>query len=390
MKRLVLIITMLVLTGAFNYVFSQDEDYYKNSFEKRISELDPIEGIYSVYEIHDVTDNGIPVFNNAETIKYVIYKSINGIFLRCITCADFDFRNNPSKKVLTLSRIGETNAYDFHYSDIFHDYVHNSGDTKVESSSRIYLESMFHFNLQYSIKYHSIIDKRKLDFIKEYPTKAMYDNALVKNEPSYWSGSSFSLGNGYLVTNYHVVDDAKTINVKGIRGDFNNSYSAEVIATDKVNDIAILKITDSQFPGFGTIPYGVSSKMADVGESIFVLGYPLTQTMGDEIKLTDGLISSRTGFQGDIANYQISAPVQPGNSGGPMFNSKGNIIGIVCAHHAGAENAGYAIKISYLKLLIESAGLNITLPSNNTISGLSLPEKVKKIKNLVFIVECSK
>ena len=61
MKRLVLIITMLVLTGAFNYVFSQDEDYYKNSFEKRISELDPIEGIYSVYEIHDVTDNGIPV-----------------------------------------------------------------------------------------------------------------------------------------------------------------------------------------------------------------------------------------------------------------------------------------------------------------------------------------
>ena len=129
--------------------------------------------------------------------------------------------------------------------------------------------------------------------------------------------------------------------------------------------------------------------MADVGESIFVLGYPLTQTMGDEIKLNDGLISSRTGFQGDIANYQMSAPVQPGNSGGPMFNSKGNVIGIVCAHHAGAENAGYAIKISYLKLLIESAGLNITLPTNNTISTLSLPEKVKRVKNFVFFIECS-
>ena len=151
----------------------------------------------------------------------------------------------------------------------------------------------------------------------------------------------------------------------------------------------ILKIEDNQFSGFGTIPYGVSSKMADVGESIFVLGYPLTQTMGDEIKLTDGLISSRTGFQGDIANYQMSAPVQPGNSGGPMFNSKGNVIGIVCAHHAGAENAGYAIKISYLKLLIESAGLNITLPTNNTISTLSLPEKVKRVKNFVFFIECS-
>ena len=84
---------------------------------------------------------------------------------------------------------------------------------------------------------------------------------------------------------------------------------------DLTNDL-ILKIEDNQFSGFGTIPYGVSSKMADVGESIFVLGYPLTQTMGDEIKLTDGLISSRTGFQGDIANYQMSAPVQPENSGG--------------------------------------------------------------------------
>lgn len=130
--------------------------------------------------------------------------------------------------------------------------------------------------------------------------------------------------------------------------------------------------------------------MADVGESIFVLGYPLTQTMGDEIKLTDGLISSRTGFQGDIANYQMSAPVQPGSSGGPMFDSKGNVIGIVCAHHAGAENAGYAIKISYLKLLIESTGLSIVLPSNNTISALSLPEKVKRLKNFVYYIECSK
>ena len=128
--------------------------------------------------------------------------------------------------------------------------------------------------------------------------------------------------------------------------------------------------------------------MADVGEDIFVLGYPLTQTMGNEIKLTNGIISSRTGFQGDIANYQMSAPIQPGNSGGPMFDSKGDVIGIVCAHHAGAENAGYAIKISYLKLLIESTGLNIALPSNNTISSLSLPEKVKRLRDLVLYIEC--
>ena len=385
MKRTSTIILMIALIMGANKAFSQDESYYRKYFEKRITDLDPIEGIYSVQEESCMTDRGVPCYNHTVTLKYVIYKSkVNGLYLRCITCEEDDFRRNNTRDVLTLNKIGETNVYDFHYNQTYH-----NGE-KVESSSRIYLESMFHFSLQYTINYYSIKDNRRLDFVKEYPTKAMYDNAVTVSEPSNWSGSCFAIGNDYIVTNYHVVEGSKTIKIKGIRGDFNYSYSAEVVATDKVNDIAILKINDNHFSGFGTVPYSVSSKMADVGESIFVLGYPLTQTMGDEIKLTDGLISSRTGFQGDIANYQMSAPVQPGNSGGPMFDSKGNVIGIVCAHHAGAENASYAIKNSYLKILIESAGLNIILPSNNSISGLSLSEKVKRLKNFVFYIECSK
>lgn len=63
---------------------------------------------------------------------------------------------------------------------------------------------------------------------------------------------------------------------------------------------------------------------------------------GVDVKLTNGIVSARTGFHGDVSQYQISAPVQPGNSGGPLFDSKGNIIGVVSAKHAGAENAGYA------------------------------------------------
>lgn len=231
-----------------------------------------------------------------------------------------------------------------------------------------------------------IINDTKATFLKMFPS----GTTNIGGNTSAWSGTGFAIGNGYIVTNYHVAEDARAILIKGIKGDFNISYSAEVIATDKVNDIAILKITDSKFNGFGAIPYSVSSRMADVGEDIFVLGYPLTQTMGDEIKLTNGIISSRTGFQGDVANYQMSAPIQPGNSGGPMFDSKGNVIGIVCAHHAGAENAGYAIKTSYLKILIESTGLNINFPVNNTISTLSLAEKVKRVKKFVYYIECSK
>lgn len=219
--------------------------------------------------------------------------------------------------------------------------------------------------------------------------KTIVDSASGEKMSERWTGTGFAIGAGYLVTNNHVAGDAKKISIKGIHGDINKGYNAEVVANDKVNDIAVLKISDSSFRGFGTIPYTINFQMADVGEDVMVLGFPLTQALGNEIKLTNGIISSRTGFQGDISTYQISAPVQPGNSGGPMFDSKGNVIGIVVAGVPGAENVGYAIKISYLKILIESAGLNITFPANNTISTLSLAEKVKRVKNFVFYIECS-
>jgi len=232
-----------------------------------------------------------------------------------------------------------------------------------------------------------LISGYKNIYLKIYPDQG---TPTTQSEPEIWSGTCWAIGNGYLVTNHHVIEGAHRVTISGVKGDFNTNLSADIIAIDDVNDIAILRINDIRFNGFGAIPYSVTTRMADVGEDIFVLGYPLTQTMGDEIKLTNGIISSRTGFQGDVSLYQMSAPIQPGNSGGPLFDSKGNVIGIVVSHHKGAENVGYAIKTSYLKNLIESAELNILLPSNNTISSLSLTEKVKRVKKFVYYIECSK
>lgn len=208
-------------------------------------------------------------------------------------------------------------------------------------------------------------------------------------KPQEWSGTGFALYKGYVVTNYHVVEDAKSIIISGINGDFTIEYTASVVATDKVVDLAIIKINDSRFKGFGSIPYAINMQQAEVGDDVFVLGYPLTQTMGDEIKLTNGIVSSRTGFQGDPSLYQMSAPIQPGNSGGPMFNNKGNIVGIVCAHHKGTENVSYAIKTSYLKNLAESSSLSNIFPSNNAVASLPLSGQVKKLKKYVYIIKCS-
>ena len=210
-----------------------------------------------------------------------------------------------------------------------------------------------------------------------------------KESGELWTGTGFALADGYLATNYHVVGEATEIQIKGVNGDINTGYKAVLVASDKVNDIAIVRIVDNNFKGFGSIPYSISPNMADVGEDVFVLGFPLTQALGNEIKLTNGIVCSRTGYQGNIATYQISAPIQPGNSGGPMFDSKGNVIGVVVAGVSGADNVGYAIKTSYLKILIESAGLNIKSPTNNSLSTLSLAEKVKRVRNFVFYIECS-
>lgn len=232
-----------------------------------------------------------------------------------------------------------------------------------------------------------VIDGEKDSYIKLFPTTA--PGASSSSVPQQWSGTGFAIGNGYIVTNHHVVEDAKTIVVKGLDGDFATEYEAEVIASDRISDLSIIAIKSPKSNSKVNLPYKVKTTLSDVGEDVFVLGYPLTATMGDEIKLTTGVVSSRSGFQGDVSLYQISAPVQPGNSGGPLFDNNGNVIGIVSAKHTGAENVGYAIKTSYLKNLMESAGVNASLPANNTISSLPLSGKVKAVKNYVYMIVCS-
>lgn len=202
------------------------------------------------------------------------------------------------------------------------------------------------------------------------------------------SGTGFSISsNGIIVTNFHVIDGTNSIKVRGINSDFNKTYKAKVLVSDKNNDLAIIQIDDYSFTSLGEIPYTIKSELVDVGENIFVLGYPLRTSMGDEIKLTNGIVSSRTGFQGDITSYQISAPVHPGNSGGPLFDSQGNLIGIINAKHAGAENASYAVKSSYLTNLFDLLPNSLKLQTVNSLTGKTLSQQVNLINKYVYVIE---
>jgi hypothetical protein len=224
-------------------------------------------------------------------------------------------------------------------------------------------------------------------YLKLYPTA---DDNIGENtnKTEKSSGTGYAISSyGYIVTNYHVTNGSTSIKIRGINGDFSKTYTAKVVIEDKNNDLSIIKIDDPSFTSLGTVPYIIANRSLDVGSSVFVLGYPLRATMGDEVKLTNGIISSKSGFQGDVTSYQITAPVQPGNSGGPLFDAKGNIIGIINAKHVGAENASYAVKASYLMNLIDLMPSPPKLQTISTVAGKSLTEQVKILKKFTYIIE---
>lgn len=227
------------------------------------------------------------------------------------------------------------------------------------------------------------IDKNSL--IKLFPIP---NNNKTQSKKIQTSGTGFAItSNGLIVTNSHVVNGSNSIYVRGIKGNFSKSYNARILIEDKNNDLAIIQIQDSTFQDLGIVPYNISKTTSDVGVSVFALGYPMKAIMGDEIKLTNGIISSKTGFQGDVTSYQISVPLQPGNSGGPLFDSKGNLVGIVNAKLTIGENVSYAIKANYLLNIIELLNKKPKLQNSSTLNGKSLSEQTKLIRNFVYIIE---
>lgn len=227
---------------------------------------------------------------------------------------------------------------------------------------------------------------------KVYPKSDKKDKQKrLKNGDWAANGSGIIISkSGYIVTNHHVIDDADDIEVEFILDEEIQKFNAEIVQSDKINDLAILKIVDINFDGLSSITYNFKTRSSDVGTKVFAYGYPFALSgMGKEIKVTDGIISSKTGFDGDITRYQISAAIQGGNSGGPLFDSNGNLIGINSAKIQAKEidNVGYSIKTSYVLNLIDILPKNIELPSSSKVSKLALTEQVKEISKYVVLVK---
>jgi serine protease Do len=232
--------------------------------------------------------------------------------------------------------------------------------------------------------------RRKVTYLeKKTNTQSLQINDVRKKiepgTPIKFGGTSFLVDNkGYLVTSAHVIQDATRIFVQNNDGE---DFNARIIYTDLEKDLAILRIEDEEFKSPGTIPYSISHSSTELAEPVFTLGFPK-----DEIVYGEGYLSAKTGMKGDTMAYQISISANPGNSGGPVLNKNGEVIGILNARQTTAEGVVFAIKSKNIHRVIDElkkkdSTQHIKLSSSTNLKGLDRVQQVKKIEDCVYMVK---
>jgi len=203
--------------------------------------------------------------------------------------------------------------------------------------------------------------------------------------PAKFGGTGFAISsNGYILTSYHVINGKGSIYVQNSKG---TTYKVVRYYTDPVNDIAILKISDDAFTNLGVLPYSIKKGVARIGDAVYTLGYPK-----DDVVLGDGYVSSKSGLNGDTIAYQVAIPVNPGNSGGPLLDNNGNIVGVINGKENKMEGAAFAIKSRYIMEALnaipqDSLSKRVAYGKRSLLQGLKRNQQVQKMQDYVFNIK---
>ena len=329
------------------------------------NKIDPIEGIYKSYQDDQLSYYKFGIIKQEEKYKAIILES-----------------DLAQWKEGEVKAIFEPSAIKGVYSVKW--YMANK--TASETFGSMENEGV----LTVELKNSQTGEKEKDRFVKMFPP---IDDPEVKKDNSIKSGSGFFVSpNGIIATNAHVIEGGSTINVTVSNDTSISTYRAKLLLVDNKNDVALLQIEDEKFRTLSSIPYGIVQN-CDVGSKVFTIGYPLNDVMGNNYKVTDGIISSKSGIADDVRYYQISVPLQPGNSGGPLFNADGDVIGITSARLNGQavgtqiENVNYAVKSSYLLDLYNMLPNVTKISAMSQIKSKELQDQVKILKNYVCLIK---
>jgi len=201
--------------------------------------------------------------------------------------------------------------------------------------------------------------------------------------PKSSSGSAFRIANGQFVTNHHVINGCTSLKVAGSPG-------GRVVASDAIRDLALVSLANDTGPSAG-----IRTTRIQLNESITAAGFPLEGAFSG-IAITNGTISRLSGLRGDTGEVQISAPVQPGNSGGPLLDTAGNVIGVVASklnalRVAGAlgdipQNVNFAINSSSLRAFLDAKNVNYKeVGSEPELTGVQIAARASAF---TVLIEC--
>jgi S1-C subfamily serine protease len=201
------------------------------------------------------------------------------------------------------------------------------------------------------------------------------------------SGSGFAVSsNGHVITNYHVIEGCQNVKIHHN----GKSIPANVVTFDPQNDLALLK---GNFRPSTVLP--LSTNSPELLQDVYVAGYPFGRKISTGVKVTKGIISSLTGIGNNFSNIQIDAALQPGNSGGPILDERGNVVGVAVAkldvkktlknYGVIPENTNFGIKTSVVRSILKSSNVNLLKPNQRKISKSNLG---KMISDGTYYLSC--
>lgn len=366
---------------------NRTEADFKEYYQKNIAELDEIEGIWSVNETIIIDGSHRQDNPNYATVAIIkdtlnnnrdFYEVVLGGDDWILNTITAHFTKGSYENLYIAKEFSSDGSYSMYNFTIDKNGVLRTSKNVIEQGQQVNDEI-------YYVKIYPKFSEKNFESGKKSESQKGFGSGILVSEK------------GLVITNYHVIENSEKIEVS--IPEKNIIKTATVKIKDSKNDIAVLEISDFSYSSYFSQP--IPFILADVntikvGEEVFTLGFPLGDIMGASARLSNGRINSLYGLQDDPRLFQISNPLQPGNSGGPLFNIKGELVGLVVSslnakyfyENVGIipQNVNFAIKSTYISNLISMIpeGDEI-LKRKNLVKQTKMEEQIEQLNP--FIVQ---
>ena len=267
------------------------------------------------------------------------------------------------KNVFAMSKVAAISLLRRYSDQVLRDYVKKKYDSEIKlirDLDRAIQAKASRGNADY-------LAKKKKKKKEEGPK--IGDNEILAAS----SGTGFFVSRtGHIVTNYHVIAECKDIKTFYKE----NEFITKTLAVDKINDLAIIKaeLNPKKF-------YNVSNNDPELLQNVIIAGYPLGKRVSAAIKTSKGSITALAGFGDNYSEFQTDAALNPGNSGGPVMDDKGNVVGVAVAAYGkeeGVESFNFGIKVSILKNFAKANKINLSSQSYFSLGNKSLSDLINE------------